>query len=62
MWPKKEKENRQLLIKWTNLIPYARNLQECVETVLLLTSTPLVFVISTYTSYLQKLRKPHSSG
>ena len=40
MWPIKEIENKQLLIKWPNLIPYSK-LQECVVTVLLLTSTSL---------------------
>ena len=40
MWPIKEKENKQLLILWPNLIPYSK-LKECVFTVLLLTSTPL---------------------
>ena len=37
----KEKENRQVLIQWPNLIPYSK-LQECAVAVLLLTSNPLV--------------------
>ena len=41
MWPIKDKENRQLLILWPNLMPYSQ-LQNWVVTVLLLTSTPLV--------------------
>ena len=40
MWPIKAKGNRQLLTKWPNLIPYSK-LQECIVTVLLLTSIPL---------------------
>ena len=39
MWPMNE--NRQLLLWWPNLIPSSK-LQECVVTVLFLTSTPLV--------------------
>ena len=41
MWPIKEKENRQLLIKWPNLVPYSY-LKERVVSVLLLKSTPLI--------------------
>ena len=40
MWPIMEKENRQLLLLWPNLIRYSK-LYECVVTVLLLTLTPL---------------------
>ena len=40
MWPIKEEENRHLLILWPNRNPYSK-LQECVVTVLLLTSTPV---------------------
>ena len=40
MCPIKEKEKRQLFIQWSNLIPYGK-LQECMVTVLLLTSTPM---------------------
>ena len=41
MWPIKEKENKQLLILWPNLIPYSK-LKECVVKVLLLSSIPLL--------------------
>ena len=40
MWPK-EKENRQLLLKWPNVILYSQ-LYKWDVTLLLLTSTPLV--------------------
>ena len=43
MWPIKQKEKRQLLLLWPNFIPYSK-LQECVVTVLLSTSTPLLRV------------------
>ena len=39
MWPIKEKENRQLLILWPNLIPYNR-LYKCIVTFLLLNINP----------------------
>ena len=42
MWPIKEKENRHLLIQWPYLNFYSK-LQECVVTVLLLTSTTLSY-------------------
>ena len=41
IWPIREKENRQLLLQWPNLILYSR-LQKCFVTVLLLTSTALI--------------------
>ena len=43
MQPIKDKRNSQLLMKWPNLIPCSK-LQECYVTVLLLTSTSLVFL------------------
>ena len=43
MWPIKEKDVRQLLIKWPNLIHYSRLQVHAVATVLLFTSSPLDF-------------------
>ena len=43
MWPVQKKENRQLLLKWPNLIPYSK-LYKYIVTVLLLTSTPLIHI------------------
>ena len=49
-----EKRNKELLILWPNLILYTK-LQECVVTVLLLTSTPLLLTSSSICSWPKKI-------
>ena len=55
---KKEKENKQLLMMWPNLISYSK-LQECVATGLLLTSTLWVQIPETEEKRTQKIKESY---